>query len=197
LDFCGDRDSAALFGRCVSHLRMLGGTQVSVELGPFAALGELLQILSLVEGHVFLGELVDRSSAAVLPFVRQTLERGRVFTAGQALRAYHQAEHLKHVCRAALSEVSFLLVPTVPTHFRVDEDASEPVRVDEKLGTYTRFVDFLGAPALNVPAGFRPDGLPIGVSLVGHEGFDARLEPFGRALHEFSNAGAGRLRIVA
>jgi allophanate hydrolase len=192
LDFCGDRESAALFERSAAYLRFLGGTQRDIDFAPFAELGELLRVLSSVEEYMFLGELVERSSATVLPFVRHVLERGRQFSASQVLRAYHQAEHLKRVCAAALSEVSFLLLPTVPTHLRLEEDASEPLRVDKQLGTYTRFVDLLGAPSLSVPAGFRSDGLPFGLSLVGHEGLDSQLEPFGRALHDYSRAGAGK-----
>ena len=35
------------------------------------------------------------------------------------------------------------------------------------LGHYTNFVNFFGLAALALPAGFRPDGLPFGITLIG------------------------------
>jgi allophanate hydrolase len=42
-----------------------------------------------------------------------------------------------------------------------------------------------------VPAGFRPDGLPAGVTLIGPGGSDDALGPFADALHRGAACGAG------
>jgi allophanate hydrolase len=49
------------------------------------------------------------------------------------------------------------------------------VRLNSNLGYYTNFVNLLDLAAVAVPAGFRRDGLPFGVTLVGRAGSDADL----------------------
>jgi len=41
----------------------------------------------------------------------------------------------------------------------------------------------LGLPCLSVPAGFGPNGLPMGVQVFGPRGSDARLLSIGAAYH--------------
>jgi allophanate hydrolase len=53
--------------------------------------------------------------------------------------------------------------------------AAEPVRLNTNLGYYTNFVNLMDLAAVAVPAGFRPDGLPFGVSLIGPAFSDAAL----------------------
>ncbi len=68
-----------------------------------------------------------------------------------------------------------LLLPTAPTIYRIDEVASEPVRLNTNLGIYTNFANLLDLAAIAVPAGFRADGLPLGVTLMAPAGSDRSL----------------------
>ena len=43
----------------------------------------------------------------------------------------------------------------------------DPVRLNTNLGYYTNFVNLLDLAAVAVPAGFRPNGLPFGISFIG------------------------------
>ncbi len=73
--------------------------------------------------------------------------------------------------------------PTIYTH---EEIASDPVRRNTNLGYYTNFVNLLDQAAVAVPAGFRSDGLPFGISFIGpaftDEGLLALADRFHRAL---------------
>ena len=45
----------------------------------------------------------------------------------------------------------------------------------ERRADLTSFASLAGCPAVNIPMGYLPDGLPIGLQLVGARGSDLRL----------------------
>jgi allophanate hydrolase len=45
--------------------------------------------------------------------------------------------------------------------------ASDPIKLNTNLGYYTNFVNLLDLAAVAVPAGFRTNGLPFGISFIG------------------------------
>jgi allophanate hydrolase len=68
-----------------------------------------------------------------------------------------------------------LLLPTAGTIYRKEAVAADPVRLNSNLGFYTNFVNLMDLAAVAVPAGFRSDGLPFGVSLIGRAFQDEAL----------------------
>jgi allophanate hydrolase len=64
------------------------------------------------------------------------------------------------------------------------------------LGRYTNFVNLLDMCALAVPAGFREDGLPFGVTLLARAGQDGLLASVGRVLHARLNRTLGALPVL-
>ena len=81
------------------------------------------------------------------------------------------------LAQAELAKFDTLLLPTAPTIFTVAQMRAEPVGANAKLGLYTNFVNFMDLAAIALPAGFRPDGLPFGVSLIGPAFSEARSPP--------------------
>jgi allophanate hydrolase len=105
----------------------------------------------------------------------------RIISAGAAplaLDAFRGQYRLKALTRAAqpiwdTSDV--LLLPTAGTHYRIDEVLAEPLRLNSTLGRYTNFVNLMDLAAVAVPAGFTPQRLPFGVSLIAPAWSDADL----------------------
>jgi aspartyl-tRNA(Asn)/glutamyl-tRNA(Gln) amidotransferase subunit A len=86
-----------------------------------------------------------------------------------------------------LGEASFVLLPVMPvTTPGVEEVDTGSANFNPKtlyaLSRFTRFVNYLGLPALAVPAGFDNRGLPVGLQIVGRPGSDALLLEIGVAL---------------
>ena len=63
--------------------------------------------------------------------------------------------------------------------------------MNASLGAYANFVNLLDLAAVAVPAGFRGDGLPAGVTLVGPWGSDGRLAGFGARIHRATSTRIG------
>jgi len=94
---------------------------------------------------------------------------------------------LEHTFRIYLD---VLLLPTTGTIYTQQAVADDPVRLNSNLGFYTNFVNLMDLAAVAVPAGFRSDGLPLGVSLIGPAFSDeALLLLAGRYLGEDSKEG--------
>ncbi len=60
---------------------------------------------------------------------------------------------------------------------------ADPIRLNSQLGFYTNFANLLDLAALAVPAGFRPDGMPFGITLFGPAWSDGSLARLGAKFH--------------
>lgn len=193
LEFFGNQDSKACWERARGRLVELGGEPCELDYTPFRELGDMLYGPFVVERLLGVGDFIEGHQEEVLPITRSIILGGKKFSGSDAFRAFARAEVLRAQCLAALSEVDFLLMPTAPTHFTIAEEAADPA-TNDKLGIYTRFVNFLGCPVMSVPAGFRADGLPFGISLLALPGEDLKLDALADAMHQRSGAGMGKLR---
>jgi allophanate hydrolase len=194
LEFYGDEQSKAVFESAIARLVALGGEPVSIDFAPFAALGDMLYGPFVVERLLGVGAFIEAHHDAVLPVTRDIILGGKKFSASDAFVAFQRVKQLREACLAALADVDIMVTPTVPTHFERRQDVAEPRAVNDKLGVYTRFVNFIGCPVLSVPQEFRADGLPYGISLLALPGHDTKLDALGALLHEQSGAGMGRQR---
>lgn len=86
-----------------------------------------------------------------------------------------------------LGESTVALLPVMPVATPgIDEVDPGSVHFNPRtlyaLSRFTRFINYLGLPALAVPAGFDNRGLPVGLQIVGRPGSDALLLEIGIAL---------------
>lgn len=91
-------------------------------------------------------------------------------------------EEIRQWFESRLEGVDALLVPTTAypapraDQETVDLGAAGTVRVDEVgPGYMTCSVNLAGLPAMNIPAGWSSEGMPIGVSLIGHRDAEPTL----------------------
>jgi allophanate hydrolase len=127
---------------------------------------------------------------------RQIISGGRNATAADAFRAQYRLMELRRAAERAWTSMDVLVTPTAGTIYRIDAVESEPIRLNSNLGYYTNFVNLLDLAAVAVPAGFRDDGLPFGVTLVGHAGTDARLLALADRLHRAADVPLGALSVA-
>lgn len=176
LEFFGDRESARLFEAAVEKFRSQGFDIVPVNLSPFLEAARLLYGGPWVaERDLSVGDFIRSHPESTDPVVRRIITGGPPRTAVEAFAGFHALQRLKALTAPVWEEIDALLVPTAPTIYRVEEIQANPVELNSRLGTYTNFVNLLDLSALAVPAGFRADGLPFGVTLVGPAFADSLL----------------------
>jgi allophanate hydrolase len=165
-------------------LESLGGEPQPTELAPFFEAARLLyEGPWLAERLVYLADFLRTKGDSCLPVTRQILSGGARFDAVETFAAMHRLESLKRQIAPVLADIVALLLPTAPTLPTIDEVAKDPIFLNAKLGTFTNFVNLLDLAAVAIPAGFRRDGLPVGVSLIGPRGSDAMLLALASLLH--------------
>jgi allophanate hydrolase len=109
------------------------------------------------------------------PVVRRIIGGAQKFSAIDAFKAQYRLQALRQRCDAVWKEIDVLALPTTGTIYRIDEVEANPVELNTHLGYYTNFVNLLDLAAVAVPAQFREDGLPAGVTFVAPALEDATL----------------------
>jgi allophanate hydrolase len=145
----------AAFEAAVQHLEGLGAQIVAVDIAPFLAAAKLLYGGALVsERYAAVGEFIDaHPDATVDPTVRRIITGARDIPAHRLIHDREDVERLRAVAMAQLDGADALLVPTAPSHPRIDEVAADPVGVNSRLGTYTNFCNLFDMCAVAVPFG--------------------------------------------
>ena len=153
-----------------------------------------------------LSNLVTRSEAATIhrtwlrerrddysPQVRRRLEYGLAIPATHYLEALTlRGPMLEDYAQAVFDHCDIVHLPTVPmaapTIEELDIGASDALpEMLMRLTGFTRPMNYLGLPALSVPAGFSDDDLPIGFQLVGLPFSEATLFAAGGAYQGETN----------
>ncbi len=197
LEFFGDAEYARLFAAAIHRLESLGGRRVEIDFEPFLAAARLLYEGPWVaERYCAVGDFLERQPDSVFPVTRQIIASGRNATAADAFRAQYRLMELRRAAEQAWLEMDALVTPTAGTIYRIDAVDADPIRLNSNLGYYTNFVNLLDLAALSVPGGFRPDGLPFGVTLVGRGGTDAELLVLGDRLHRAAAVALGAVTVA-
>ena len=183
-EFFGDGEAARLYAQSISALEALGGTAVEFDFQPFRDTAALLYSGPWVaERLAALQDFFAAHAEETHPVVRGIITGGDKYSAVDTFLAQYRLEELRRTTSAVWQQADLLLLPTTGTTYTHAEVEAEPVRLNTNLGYYTNFVNLLDLAAVALPAGFRPNGLPFGVSLIGTAGTDAALLAVADRLH--------------
>ncbi|HSW12253.1 MAG TPA: allophanate hydrolase [Solimonas sp.] len=180
-EFFGDETYAALFGQAIERWAALGAEIREIDFQPFAEAAHLLYEGPWVaERSHALRTVLEQQPEALLPVTRQIVSGGLARGAVETFDAFYRLQALRREADAQLAGVDAVLLPTAPTHYRIDQLEAEPLLLNSRLGTYTNFMNLLDYAALALPAGFTPAGLPFGVTLFGPAFSDEYLLALGQ-----------------
>jgi aspartyl-tRNA(Asn)/glutamyl-tRNA(Gln) amidotransferase subunit A len=128
----------------------------------------------------------DTRDAGFGPEVKRRVLLGTfVLSAGYYDAYYEKAQKVRSLVARdfarAFESVDAILMPTSPTPaFRMGSKVDDPLSM-YLSDVFTITANLTGSPALSVPAGFSPEGLPVGIQLVGRHFEESTLLRLGHA----------------
>jgi allophanate hydrolase len=191
-EFFGDHAAASLYQAAIDKARSLGWAEQKIAYAPFRDIAASLYGTALAAERVaalpgFYPAQRDAMDAAV----RDVFDKAAVYTASDVFAAQQRLQGLRRTAQAELGRVDILLLPTAPCLPTIEALHAAPLAANERLGRYTNFVNLLDLCGIAIPAGFRPNGLAFGVTLLGPAFTEAGLAALAEALHQALGAGSG------
>ncbi|GGP22971.1 allophanate hydrolase [Silvimonas iriomotensis] len=181
LQWFGDHESARLFSIALAQLKEAGVDVEPVDFAPFLELAELLYQGAFVAERVFAAEhLLATKAYEINPVVRGIMQGAAQYSAVDTFRAEYRRAELSRIINQTLAGFDALVVPTSPSIYSIEDMLDDPITLNSRFGTYTNFANFSDLCALSLPAGFRNDGLPFGITLLAPAWHDDKLAAFGR-----------------
>ena len=163
----------------LSTFRALGAMVTEVKVPDIDLINTLMHVLMSVEAATVHRKWLETRREDYSLQVRSRIEPGLFYPATRYLEALSlRASIAREFVETAMKDVDVLHLPAVPIPVpTIEESTTGPdvMRVIGTAGHCTRGINYLGLPAIGVPAGFDGKGLPIGFQLVGRPFAEAAL----------------------
>jgi len=139
----------------------------------FADADEVFKVLRAYYAELSYGALLETKREQVKDTVAWDIERGVQLTGPEIGRAERNRTELYHRVRRFMERYAFLAAPVVQV---LPFDVGQPWVTEingQRMQTYVDwmrscyFITVTGLPAISVPCGFSPEGLPVGLQIVG------------------------------
>lgn len=179
----------AAFDGCREAFEDLGCV-VEEAVPDFSGADEVFKAWRAWQFELSYGRLLDEHREELKDTVVWNIEEGRKLSGPQLARAERKRAQLYHRVREFMETYEFLVLPTtqVPP-FSVDQPYVTEI-AGTKLDTYIDwmrscyYVTVTGLPAVSVPGGSTPEGLPVGLQIVGRHRDDRGVLQLAHAFEE-------------
>ncbi|MDH4945069.1 allophanate hydrolase [Sulfurimonas sp. C5] len=180
LKFFGDTQAEELFYKAVQKFEEIGGTAVESDFSPMLEAANLLYYGPWVaERYVAVKDMIEKKPESFIDVTRTIIESGKTKTAEDYFNAEYKLKAYRRQADSVMKDVDFALTPTTGTIYTIEEVNADPIQLNTNLGYYTNFMNLLDFSAYAVPAGFRDNGLPFGVTLFAEAFEDRKLLQLG------------------
>jgi aspartyl-tRNA(Asn)/glutamyl-tRNA(Gln) amidotransferase subunit A len=181
-----DYEVEKLVKNAISNLKQLGAEIKTIEIPYLDIVPDISTIIMFSEAAYN-----HKDRLAVYPDeyksdVKARLDQGMKYSAIEYISALQQREKILNAWNKVISEVDVVVTPTLPipafkigSKTVVSRGKEEPAR--EMCVRHTRFANTTGCPALSVPCGLTPEGLPAGLMIMGRNYDDFTVLKIGYA----------------
>jgi aspartyl-tRNA(Asn)/glutamyl-tRNA(Gln) amidotransferase subunit A len=181
-----DSEVARILDETVAVLKREGATIVPVELPDQRQLTAACQLVLAVEAAAFHKRWLIERPGDYGAQVLMRLQNGLAIPAVSYLEAIRWRGPALAAFNAATAGVDAVIAPVAPVAAPTIAESDvgnspDAEAVIQRLTRFTRPINYLGLPALAIPAGFTRAGLPVGMQLIGRSFDEAMLLRIGAA----------------
>jgi len=177
-------DDRRCYRAVCARLIELGYRTVPIDTAPLREAAALLYGGAFVAERAHaVGAFLATDPAGADAVVAGIVAGGTAPTAVDLVADQHRLAVLRRQAERIWADCDALCLPTTPGIATLAEVAADPVGRNRRLGTYTNWMNLLDCCGLAVPAGWRADGLPVGITLAAPAWADAALADVGGSLH--------------
>ena len=136
--------------------------------------------------HAKLGLLLEKTPHLLTDYAKESLEYGGKISGSQFAQSLGKANIVKNKFASIFAKKDFIVTPTMAvTAFPAGNPPNNinGQQVNKFWGAFpfTYPINVAGLPAVSIPCGFSPEGLPVGLQIIGNYGSEARLLNISRA----------------
>jgi aspartyl-tRNA(Asn)/glutamyl-tRNA(Gln) amidotransferase subunit A len=177
-----DRATLELYDDALDRLAALGTAVREIDLPDVESEFAVYTVIVTVEAYRAYADVVRGQATLLRPSLHNRVITGAVFTPEQYALARRGRTVLVEAMRGVMHDVDVLCLPTAPHVAPTWEE--EQRAPDWKRPSFRRLFNITGQPALSVPAGLAPEGLPVGVQFVGRWFEEATVLALGSAFEQ-------------
>jgi len=174
------------------------GCTVEEQWPDFSDADEIFKVFRALNMVLILGDLYRHHRDKLKDTIIWNIEEGLKLTGSQVAAAESKKSELYHRVRQFMQTFEYLILPVsqVPP-FDVNQQYITSIN-DRKMETYIDwmkscyYITVTGHPAISVPCGFTPDGLPVGIQIVGRHQDDFGLLQLANAFEKETEFGKQR-----
>jgi aspartyl-tRNA(Asn)/glutamyl-tRNA(Gln) amidotransferase subunit A len=155
----------AAFDAALTVLESLGAKVVDLDAAPFLAGRAANRVILISEAYAYHEETLHNRPQDMGKEARNSFREGAFVTAAGYLHAQQARGLIAYQLGKVLMDVDVIASPASP---QVAERFDEFNPEDRyRLPSFTEVYNLTGQPALSLPCGFSPSGLPIGLQIAG------------------------------
>jgi len=169
-----DSDVASAMNHALSGLATFGAELRELELPVSTD-----RTLQSADAYAFHAEFVARSPELYQPETLRRIRSGEKLSPEKVLECRRDLERARRDITATFDDVDLLVTPTTPipaptiAELKQNPDLLRPREL--VLLRNTRPINVWGLPAISIPCGFTPSGLPIGLQITGPHWGEAKV----------------------
>ena len=193
LEFFGDAQAEHAFSHAVALWQSLGAEIHRVDISPLLNAARLLYEGTWVtERYVALQDFMENSAAVMHPVVRDIVTAGANKKASDAYSNEYLMQAYRREAELLLDNVDFLLTPTAPRTYTIEQVLEDPVALNSNMGYYTNYMNLLDLCGVALPAGKLDGQQQFGTTMVAGKFQEQKLLAYAKKWQHSTEFG-GRL----
>ncbi len=169
-----DAEILAALNQAAELLKALGATVTPVEIVRLRECAAANGTMVIADAAAFHRDRLAEHPDWFGEDVRTRLEKGRAVTSTEYALARRTQQEMKHYFSLFFEEYDLLLLPTTATSAAKIEGL-DSATFAPKMTRFTAPFNLTGLPALSLPLGKTPAGMPLGIQLVSEAWGEAKL----------------------